>query len=528
MGGHSVEWLNALLPRSFRRTGLPFTVLLLLSCLTCSQTTWGGEPFDGFDAYAKAAVKDWNVPAMAVAVVKDGKIEFAHGYGVRTLGGNDPVDADTVFPIASITKSFTATAMAMLVDDGKVAWTDSVTKHLPEFQLRDPWLTREVRIADLLSHRTGLEDPDHSSGEFDRAELIRRARFLPQIAPFRSGYYYNNTGLIIAGEIIERVTGRSWAQVVRDRILQPLEMTSTVPDVLELKGAKNVATSYVSVNGELQKDKSWNLPLTEGWSRYREAIRPAGAICSTANDMAKFAIFHLNQGAFRGRRLLKAETVREMQALHSTLPLVVSRMPELTWPKIAVGSGFGWEVRDYGGRKLVMHAGSTGTVTGLVPEAHLGIVVLTNGGLGVQIMVMHNIIDRMLGNPKTWTDREFLEYAINDYQKQIDTQNARLERERNGRAPRFALAEYAGTYESDAYGRLLIEQTGNTLSMRLGPNGRSNLVHWSGERFRATFVLRFGEDWLLSFDSDGGRVTRVTITNVFPPKELGTFSRVSK
>ena len=176
----------------------------------------------------------------------------------------------------------------------------------------------------------------------------------------------------------------------------------------------------------------------------------------------------------------------------------------------------------------MMHAGSTGTVIGLVPDAHLGIVVLTNGGLGMQIMVMHDIIDQMLGIPKTWKDRDFLEYAINDYQKQVDAQNGRLEQERSGRSPRFALAEYAGTYESDAYGRLVIEQTGNTLSMRLGPNGRSKLVHWSGERFRATFVLRFAEDWLLSFDSDGGRVSRVTITNVFPNKELATFSRIAK
>ena len=175
-----------------------------------------------------------------------------------------------------------------------------------------------------------------------------------------------------------------------------------------------------------------------------------------------------------------------------------------------------------------MHAGSTGTVIGLVPEARLGIVVLTNGALGLQIMVMHDIIDRMLGNPRTWQDRDFLEYAIHDYQIQVDAQNGRLERERSGRAPRFALAEYAGTYESDAYGRLVIEQTGDTLSMRLGPNGHSKLVHWSDERFRATFVLRFGEDWLLSFDSDGGRVARVTITNVFPGKDIATFSRVSK
>ncbi|HKI19592.1 MAG TPA: serine hydrolase domain-containing protein, partial [Isosphaeraceae bacterium] len=131
-----------------RRSRVVLTVLLPFWCLTFSRMTSGSEPFKDFDKYAKAALKDWNVPAMAVAVVKDGKIEFAHGYGIRTLGGNDAVDADTVFPIASITKSFTATAMAMLVDEGKVAWMDCVTKHLPEFQLRDPWVSREVRIAD--------------------------------------------------------------------------------------------------------------------------------------------------------------------------------------------------------------------------------------------------------------------------------------------------------------------------------------------------------------------------------------------
>ena len=178
---------RVLLTAGFCRPRIVFTALLSFCCLSFSQMTRGAEPFKDFNTYAKVALKDWNVPAMAVAVVKDGKIEFVQGYGIRTLGGNDAVDADTVFPIASITKAFTATAMAMLVDEGKVDWMDCVTKHLPEFQLRDPWLTREVRIADLLSHRTGLEDPDHSSGEFDRAELIRRTGFCHRLRHFDPG-----------------------------------------------------------------------------------------------------------------------------------------------------------------------------------------------------------------------------------------------------------------------------------------------------------------------------------------------------
>lgn len=517
-----------LLTFQLRRPTLFLAVLSLFLCLRFSDPALGADPFRDFETYAQAALKDWNTPAMAVAVVKGKQIVFAHGYGVRKLGRNDPVDADTIFPIASITKTFNATAMAMLVDEGKAAWMDRVAKHLPDFQLGNPWPSREVRIADLLSHRTGLEDPDRlcCSGTLDRDELISRARFLPQIAPFRSEYHYNNLGPVVVGEIIERVEGRSWAEIVRERIIEPLEMTSTVPDVLELRGVENVATTYVRVNGGLEEDKSWNLPLTEGWRRYRETIRPAGAICSTANDLAHFVIFHLNHGEYRGRALLKRDTVREMQALHSSAPLSESPTPDLTYAKIAYGAGFGWQIRDYRGRKLVMHDGSTGTVIGLVPEEDLGVIVLTNLGCGIQFMVMHDIIDHMLGIPRTWQNSDFVTHVVDDHQKMVDARNDRLQGERGGQRPLFPLAEYAGTYESEIYGRLIVEETGDSLSMRLGPNCASTLLHWSGEQFRATFVLRFAEDWLLSFVPKGEHVARVTIRNVMPDEELATFVRV--
>lgn len=491
--------------------------------------TLGGEPFADFDAYAKAALKDWHTPGMAIAVVKDGRVVFARGYGVRKVGGHDAVDADTVFPIASITKVFNATALAMLVDEGRLDWSDPITKHLPAFQLRDPWLTRDVRIADFLSHRTGLEDPEplYCSGEFTRDEMIRRARFLPQIAPFRAGYHYNNLGPIIAGEILERVTGQSWSDFVRQRIIRPLEMGSTVPDVTELKNARNIVTSYVTVAGEPREDKSWNLPLTEGWSRYREAIRPAGAICSTAGDLAKFAIFQLSDGTFRGRGLLKAETILEMQALHSVVPLQAPPDSNLTYAQIAYGAGFGWQIRDYRGRKLVMHDGSTGTVIGLMPEERIGVVVLTNLGCGMQFMVMHDIMDRLLGIPRTWTNQDFIARAVDDYQRYADAENVRLDRERlKDVRPQLALADCTGTYESEIYGRLVVRETNGRLSMRFGPNCRSDLIHWSGDRFRATFILRFPEDWFLSFGPRGDGTLGLTIVNVFPNKELATFVRV--
>ena len=261
----------------------------LLVCSPAAALAAGDDPFADFDAHASQALGDWKVPAVAISVVKDGRVVFARGYGVRKLGGNARVDADTVFPIASITKAFNATALAMLVDEGRLQWTDPVIKHIPEFQLLDPWMTREVTLVDCLAHRTGLADPDLLSySGVTRAELLRRMRFLPRIEPFRTASRYNNKAIIVAGEILgSRISGLSWAEFVRKRILEPLDMTASVPDVLELAGVDNVATPYVEIDGHLEEDKTWALPLSDGWRVYRESIRPGGAICSSANDVGE-------------------------------------------------------------------------------------------------------------------------------------------------------------------------------------------------------------------------------------------------
>jgi CubicO group peptidase (beta-lactamase class C family) len=191
-------------PAIFAASAWVFVLLLHVAAVAAAD-----DPFRDFDAYATAAMKDWHAPAMAVSVVKDGRVVLARGYGIRKMGTRAAVDADTVFPIASSTKAFNATALAILVDEGRLRWTDRVVTHLPEFQLHDPWMTREVNIADLLAHRTGLADSDHFYSDFTRAELIRRMRFVPQVSPFRVGVRYNNMGTILAGEILERISGKS-------------------------------------------------------------------------------------------------------------------------------------------------------------------------------------------------------------------------------------------------------------------------------------------------------------------------------
>ncbi len=303
-------------------------------------------------------------------------------------------------------------------------------------------MTREVNIAGIFScrHRTGLADTDHFFSDFTRPELIRRMRFVPQVSPFRVGVRYNNMGTILAGEILERISGKSWSEFVRERVLKPLEMTATVPDVLELAGVENVATPYVDVDGRLlvdsplQEDRTWALPLTASARRYREAIRPAGAICSSANDLAKFAIFQLAEGEFHGRRLVRAETIRQMQALHSVDPITSVPQPAIAPCKVALGAGYGWLIRDYHGRKLVSHAGSTGAIIALVPEEMLGGVVLTNW-LATRRSLRwssYDLLDRMLGMPRGLDQpRVHRGRARRRYEKPRTTaEYARLDRER--------------------------------------------------------------------------------------------------
>jgi hypothetical protein len=202
--------------------------------------------------------------------------------------------------------------------------------------------------------------------------------------------------------------------------------------------------------------------------------------------------------------------------------------PQLTYAKFLLGSGLGWQVRDYRGRKLVMHGGSTGTAIGLVPEEGLGVVVLTNLGCGVQYMVMHDVIDRVLGIPRTWSNREFIDAAVGGDRRARDAEEARLDRDRRAQVgSRAPLGRYAGTYASELFGPLVVKEVDGTLFLQLGPNCRTALAHWSGDRFRARFVLRFPEDWLISFHLEGDHAVNITIANVHPSAQIATFERVN-
>ena len=250
---------------------------VVLVCSPAAALAAGDDPFADFDAHASQALDDWKVPAVAISVVKDGRVVFGAAMACAS-------SAETLASMPTPSFRSPRSQRHSTPRRSPCWWTkggcNGPTRSSNTFRnssFNDPWMTREVTLIDCLAHRTGLADPDLLSySGVTRAELLSRMRFLPQIEPFRTASRYNNKAIIVAGEVIERVSGQSWSDFVRKRVLQPLDMTASVPNVLELTGVENVATPYVDVDGHLEEDKTWALPLSDGWRTYRETIRPAG------------------------------------------------------------------------------------------------------------------------------------------------------------------------------------------------------------------------------------------------------------
>src|ERR1022692_3605013 len=308
---------------------------------------------DYVDRVVERARKEFDVPGIAVAIVKDGNVVLARGYGVRKQGDSAPVTAQSLFRIASNTKAFTTAALAMLVDERKIRWDDAVSQHMPGFQLYDPYVTREMTIRDLLTHRSGLglgagDLMFFPPGNLGRDEIIRRLRFIKPATSFRSAYAYDNLLYIVAGQLIPAVTGKSWDAFVRDRIFIPLGMTNTFTDVSALKTGKDVATPHNMLSGKLEA-----LPQED-----MDSSAPAGAIITCVADLAKWMNLQLNGGAVgpEGKaRLFSAAQAREMWSAQTILPIEeLSKDSPATFAATQPNFrayGLGWDLRDYRGQR---------------------------------------------------------------------------------------------------------------------------------------------------------------------------------
>ncbi|MDP9226888.1 MAG: serine hydrolase [Actinomycetota bacterium] len=479
--------VKKLTPTKMRHCGPILRIVLCVAaiCSGPSATAQGiQQPPVGFpeslDRYIEQAMRDWEVPGLAIAIVRNDSVLVAKGFGVRELGKPERVDANTVFNIASLTKSFTTTAAAMLVDEGKVSWDAPAKQYLPGLEFSNPYLTAEVSMRDLLSHRTGL----HGSNmmwvltDISRPEIIRRARYLQPDRPFRTEEIYSNVGFTIAGEALAAAAHTSYEDLIRQRIFAPLGMRSTTISMADLARQTNKVSPHAVIGGA-QRAFPW---------RDIDIIAPAGAINSTANDMATWLRFQMGDGAFAGKRLVSAAQLAEThspQTIFRVTPAMKRGRQVQGWP----GYGLGWNIMDYRGRQMVWHGGNGDGQPALMtifPDDRLGIIVMLNTWVAgnLHLLLTNRIADTYLGFPaRDWSGELLPKKA----QIRGDGQAlAALQPLRNPNVPAsHNLAAYTGTYVDSLYGEQTVRLSDGHLTVQMGgPKGQiADLSQWNGDTF---------------------------------------------
>jgi CubicO group peptidase (beta-lactamase class C family) len=458
-----------------RATGLLVGGLLLGGLAHDLQAQRRADPLAGLDAYIEKVRTDWGIPGIAVGIIKGDSLIYAKGFGVKEAGKPDPVDPRTLFAIGSNTKSFTATAAAMLVDEGKLSWDDKVIDRYPGFRLYDPYVTREIAIGDILSHRSGLGrrgDALWYGTGYSRDEIVHRIRFLKPNAPFRTVMGYQNIMVMTAGEIVGKVSGLGWDRFIQDRIFAPLGMTASNTSVTALAGLPDVASPHTIEDGKARVIPYRNI----------DNIGPAGSINSNIVDMAKYVRMHLGDGTFEGKKLVSAANLGVTKTPHINVGGVGDSLTHFT------SYGLGWVLLDYRGRKIAWHNGGIdGMLSEMwtVPDEKLGVVVLTNAAPhAAGPPIVREIIDRFLvGKGTKDYEAEALAQAARQRSAQ-EAQEKKLEAERvPNTTPSLPLERYVGTYADSLYGDLSVSLDQGKLALHY-TNFTTPLEHWHFDTFR--------------------------------------------
>lgn len=434
----------------------PVVALLLLL-----PTTARAQPDTrSIDSIVEEALKAWKVPGAAVAVVQDDKVIHLKGYGVRELGGDRPVTSETLFTIASLTKAFTCTAIAMLADDGKLAWDDPVRKHLEYFRLSDPLASDQATLRDLVCHRTGLSRHDllWQRAPWDLEETVRRAGHVKLTNTFRSTYDYANIPYIAAGLAVANVTHGTWQDTVRERIFVPLGMKAACFDSIATRKSPDYATAHILKDGKI---------VLVPWFDDQHQVRASGSIRASAADMARWLRFQLGDGSFEGKRLLSASKLAETHAPQMAMP--VNQPYAREGVTHLMSYGLGWIRHDYRGQLVITHGGSTDGFrarAALVPQRKLGIVILANLGENpFPEAVRDNLLDLLIGLPR----KDWVAIHRSQAEKTEADQKARqaklLADRQKGTKPSHDLSAYVGLYDDKAYGTTAIGLADNKLKL---------------------------------------------------------------
>jgi CubicO group peptidase (beta-lactamase class C family) len=463
--------------------------LLLLLFLFLSASTFAqikAVNKELLDTELQKTLDSWDCPAMTVAVVKDGQIEYENGFGVLQIDKKHKADANTNFAIASNTKAFTSAALAILVSEGRLKWDDKVRKYIPWFSLYDPYVSENMTIRDLLCHRSGLKtfsgDLIWYGTNHSREDIIRRAQYLEPTYGFREQFGYSNILFLAAGQIVEYVTDTTWDDFLKYRIFDPLGMTRTNTSITENAKLENVASCHTFVD-----DKAVVIPYIN-WDN----IGPAGSINSNVHDVSQWLILQLGKGTYKGKKIWNAAESDEMWSAQTVID--VSPFSKRVNPSTHLKAyGLGWTLFDYKGYLIVTHNGGyDGMIsqTVLIPELDWGFVVLTNSLSMMYSAIMNQMLDYLIEGKmdQTWSDYYLdVKEWVDDYhaEENLEWKKARVADTK----PSFETEAYCGTYGSDVYGDVTIEIVKGKLYLKMMHTEiyQSELTHWHYD----TFTIKF-------------------------------------
>ncbi|MGH8216840.1 MAG: serine hydrolase [Rhodanobacteraceae bacterium] len=496
---------------------LPLLLTLIAPCVLAAspQAAPTSPDLQGLDAYVQQVMHDWQMPGLSIAVVKDGKVVLARGYGVRELGTPGKVNADTLFDIGSNTKAFTVAALGTLVSAGKLEWDTRVVDELKDFTLQSPYVTQNVTLRDLLTHRTGYCDPGAAWYTSDAQDIVQRMRYQKPKYGFRTTFCYNNVQYLAASRFIPAITGKSWNDYVAGHLLRPLGMTRTVTTDAAVEASSNVAAPHGLVD-----DKP--AVIHRYWPHNMDVFAAVGGIWSSANDMSHWLQMLLADGKYAGDTVLDAQVVHAMET-----PLIQIQeggigdeirrwMPDGHFYTY----GLGLFVQDYHGHVLVWHAGDIDGMASamvLVPDARLGIVILSNmDHADSRFAIVARVLQTMLGQPQHDIEPALLAEVRKD-RAEGEAMEKKLAATRvpGSKAP-LPLADYAGDYRDDLDGIARLELHDGRLVLHLGnPAFTGDLRHWHGNTFRVTWREPFYGDDYVTFDVGPlGKPTRVSLAGM--------------
>jgi CubicO group peptidase (beta-lactamase class C family) len=485
-----------------------FLIFVIASLQSFSQTdSIPSFVKDSLDNYVNRALTDWQIPGIAVCVIKNGKVVVMKGYGVKDYDTKEKVNENTLFMIGSNSKAFTATALAMLDADKKLSLDDKVTKWIPEFKLDNQAAGEQVIIRDLLCHRIGFRtfqgDFTYWTSNLTRSEVIEKMSHIKATYPFRTTWGYTNAAFLTAGQIIPKATGMQWEEFVKARIFDPLDMKNTLALSKDFPNAPNKCSPYTMAEGKLVK-----IPFC-----YIDNLAPAGSIGSSINDMSHWIIMQLDNGRYDGQQVVPASAIAQTRTPNSILGNGGALYNEGHFSLY----GLGWGLQEYCGRKIVSHTGGVnGFVTSvtLIPEEKLGIIVFTNSDQNEFYEALKwEIMDAYFGKPY----RNYSRVYFGFYKQNFNAEQKKDQMLKDSVAmhlkTELPLNAYEGNYFNDVYGNMSVVLENGELRMKFShhPNMYAKLESLGGDRFYATFTDPEFSKAVFPFHVENGKVKSVTV-----------------